>query len=401
MQLRPKSPQVLVEPRPRAQRAESPRGGAGELRPGAQAQGPVRRGAQQPRQRADRARTQRGGARQLQARHRDQARLCGGLLQPGQRAARRSTATTTRSRATTAPSRCARTTPRRIATAARCSTSSAARPTRWCATTARWRSSRISPRRCSTAAARCAGCKRIDETRQRPRTAAGRPSGLRRGALHARHADGGLQPHRRGASRASRGRVALKPDYSKARWASCMAALPILYAEEAQIAAQRADYERRLRALRAAYEAGHIPGDMSQGPRHGAAVLPRLPGPQRSRPADACSAASPARIMADALWRGRARPAAGAGRAGPRRHRQRLLLSAFGLEDRHQGLGQRNSIRSASRCSAITPATSRMPRPRSPAALPQLRAGAALDRTLAADHPRRPAARPALSRTSA
>jgi protein O-GlcNAc transferase len=59
--------------------------------------------------------------------------------------------------------------------------------------------------------------------------------------------------------------VALKPDYSKARWASCTAALPILYAEESQIAAQRADYERRLRALRADYEAGRIPGDMSKG----------------------------------------------------------------------------------------------------------------------------------------
>ena len=59
--------------------------------------------------------------------------------------------------------------------------------------------------------------------------------------------------------------VALKPDYSKARWGSCMAALPILYAEQSEIAAQRADYERRLRALRSAYEAGQIPGDLSKG----------------------------------------------------------------------------------------------------------------------------------------
>ena len=42
--------------------------------------------------------------------------------------------------------------------------------------------------------------------------------------------------------------LALKPDYSKARWGSCTAALPILYAEASEIAAQRADYERRLRA---------------------------------------------------------------------------------------------------------------------------------------------------------
>src|SRR5260221_1502316 len=59
--------------------------------------------------------------------------------------------------------------------------------------------------------------------------------------------------------------VALKPDYSKARWASCMAALPILYANEAEVEARRADYERRLRALCADYEAGRIPGDMTKG----------------------------------------------------------------------------------------------------------------------------------------
>jgi predicted O-linked N-acetylglucosamine transferase (SPINDLY family) len=59
--------------------------------------------------------------------------------------------------------------------------------------------------------------------------------------------------------------VSLKPDYSKARWSSCMAALPILYAEESEIATRRADYERRLRALCADYDAGRIPGDMSKG----------------------------------------------------------------------------------------------------------------------------------------
>ncbi len=59
--------------------------------------------------------------------------------------------------------------------------------------------------------------------------------------------------------------VSLKAEYSKARWGSCMAALPILYADEKQIAMQRADYERRLRALCADYDAGKIPGDMSKG----------------------------------------------------------------------------------------------------------------------------------------
>ena len=105
----------------------------------------------------------------------------------------------------------------------------------------------------------------------------------------------------------------------------------------------RADYERRLRALSPSYEAGQIPGDMSKGLGTGAAVLPRLSGPKRPRPA------APVRrpCLADhgrPLRRGRDRSAAGAGRAHPRRHRQRLLLSALGLEDRRQGLGHASSI---------------------------------------------------------
>jgi predicted O-linked N-acetylglucosamine transferase (SPINDLY family) len=59
--------------------------------------------------------------------------------------------------------------------------------------------------------------------------------------------------------------VALQPDYSKARWGACTAALPILYAEQAEIGVHRANYEQRLRALRANYEAGRMPGDMSSG----------------------------------------------------------------------------------------------------------------------------------------
>lgn len=59
--------------------------------------------------------------------------------------------------------------------------------------------------------------------------------------------------------------LSLQPDDSKARWGSCTAALPILYADEAEIAPARAEYERRLRALRAKYEAGSIPGDLSKG----------------------------------------------------------------------------------------------------------------------------------------
>jgi protein O-GlcNAc transferase len=59
--------------------------------------------------------------------------------------------------------------------------------------------------------------------------------------------------------------VAIKPGFSKARWASCMGVLPILYAEETEIGARRADYEQRLKALIADYEAGRVPGDMSIG----------------------------------------------------------------------------------------------------------------------------------------
>jgi len=59
--------------------------------------------------------------------------------------------------------------------------------------------------------------------------------------------------------------VSLKPDYSKARWGTCMSVLPILYAEESEIAARRAEYERRLRALRADYEAGRVAADLAKG----------------------------------------------------------------------------------------------------------------------------------------
>jgi protein O-GlcNAc transferase len=59
--------------------------------------------------------------------------------------------------------------------------------------------------------------------------------------------------------------AALKADYGKARWASCNAVLPILYADEAEIGRQRAEYERRLRILCDDYEAGRTPPDMTKG----------------------------------------------------------------------------------------------------------------------------------------
>ena len=59
--------------------------------------------------------------------------------------------------------------------------------------------------------------------------------------------------------------VALNPAFSRARWTTPLFTLPVLYAEEGEIAMRRADYDRRLRALCDDYEAGRIPGDMSNG----------------------------------------------------------------------------------------------------------------------------------------
>ncbi len=59
--------------------------------------------------------------------------------------------------------------------------------------------------------------------------------------------------------------VSLNPEYGRARWGTCMSALPILYGEPDEVAIRRADYERRLRALRSEYEAGRIPADLSKG----------------------------------------------------------------------------------------------------------------------------------------
>ena len=63
-------------------------------------------------------------------------------------------------------------------------------------------------------------------------------------------------------------------------------ALPILYAEPDEIAVRAPTTSGGLRALRADYEAGPHSRRPVQGARHGAAVLPRLPGPQRPRPAE-------------------------------------------------------------------------------------------------------------------
>lgn len=55
-----------------------------------------------------------------------------------------------------------------------------------------------------------------------------------------------------------------RPGYAEAAFASCIAELPILYADEAEVARQRQAYERRLRALCKDYEAGRLRGDLAK-----------------------------------------------------------------------------------------------------------------------------------------
>ena len=57
--------------------------------------------------------------------------------------------------------------------------------------------------------------------------------------------------------------LAIKPDFLQAQLAACMALLPIVYADEAEIAQCRADYESSLRALRDAVETMASPGDLA------------------------------------------------------------------------------------------------------------------------------------------
>jgi protein O-GlcNAc transferase len=57
--------------------------------------------------------------------------------------------------------------------------------------------------------------------------------------------------------------LALKPDFFAAKFAACMARLPIVYTDEAQIEGQRAAYEADLRALHADVERASRPGDFA------------------------------------------------------------------------------------------------------------------------------------------
>jgi tetratricopeptide (TPR) repeat protein len=59
--------------------------------------------------------------------------------------------------------------------------------------------------------------------------------------------------------------IALRPDFAEARFALCMAELPILYADEPEIAERRAAYERRLKALCDAEDPGLTKAELSKG----------------------------------------------------------------------------------------------------------------------------------------
>jgi protein O-GlcNAc transferase len=57
--------------------------------------------------------------------------------------------------------------------------------------------------------------------------------------------------------------LAIKPDFVEAKFALCMAQLPILYMEEPDIAKRRADYQRYLAELRDDIERARRPGELS------------------------------------------------------------------------------------------------------------------------------------------
>ncbi len=58
--------------------------------------------------------------------------------------------------------------------------------------------------------------------------------------------------------------LAARPGYAEAAFASCIAELPILYADEAEVARQRQAYGLRLQALCKDYEAGRLRGDLAK-----------------------------------------------------------------------------------------------------------------------------------------
>lgn len=58
--------------------------------------------------------------------------------------------------------------------------------------------------------------------------------------------------------------LVIRPDYAEARFAACVAELPIVYADAAEIGRRRAAYQRSLRGLAADIEAGKLTGDLAK-----------------------------------------------------------------------------------------------------------------------------------------
>ena len=276
----------------------------------------------------------------------------------------------------------------------RCSTASAARPRR---SPCYDRALAIDPNFAEAMLNRCGALralKRIDETLQTPRRAAGGASELCRGALHARHADGRLQPADRG------GRELREGGGAQARLQQ--GALGVVHGGAADPLRRRGRDRPRSAPTTSGGCARSAP---TTRPAASPATCPRASA-WRSRSSsptraatiaicNACSAASRRGSWPTATARPKLAPPPAPGepvRVG--------IVSGFFYQHSVWKVGVRGWVTRA-RPEALPGV--RLPhrlqagcRDRArPAALPPLRAGAALDRAVAADHPRRPAARAA------
>ena len=337
----------------------------------------------------------RRGARQLQARDRASSPTMPRRSTTRAMRCGCSTATPMRSRASTARSRCGRTTPRRTATAARCSKRSAGRPRRLRATTGRWRSSPNFPEAMLN---RC-------------------------GALRA------LKRYRRGAADASIALLAAHPDYAEAHYMRGMLLADFNRAERGggELRAGGRAQARLQQGALGVVHARRCRSSTPTKPRSAGSAPNTSGGCARSAPTTR-PAASPGDMskglgMAQPFflaYQGRndrdlqslfgalaSQDHGGAPRRGGacRAARSRASRSASASSAASSfstrcgrsasGAGSRSSTSSASSCSATHQLQAgRRDRDRQ-GALPPLRAGPALGRELAPDHPGRPAARAA------
>src|ERR1035437_3938672 len=144
----------------------------------------------------------------------------------------RSAATMRRSRASTARWRCSRDISRPTTIAATCWKRSTVSTRRSPATTARWRSRRTSPRHATIAAA-CYSASTAPTTRSKI-------SRSRFGSIQAMPRHG----------------------HAEARFAACIAELPVVYTDESEIPRRRAAYEQKLRALSKDVDSGLLQGNL-------------------------------------------------------------------------------------------------------------------------------------------